>query len=382
MKIYVKVFVVGGGVVGCGIVLYLVCVGWDMMLVECDELIVGFIWYVVGFLLLFNMGYVISYIYDYLVKFYVGFEVEIGLNVGFICCGNLCMVQMQDWMDEYQFYFLIVEIVGVEYEFMIFLQIKECWFLVNIDGLKGVLFYLIDGYINFVDVMQVMVCVVCMVGVIIECRIQVNGYKWIGDEWIVICDRMVEKGGNFVFVNEFFEIWVEYVVIVIGNYVQCIVCLLGIKIFVILVEYQYIVIELDLVLVVWCVVGNFEYLVLCDVDVKWYVCEECGGWIFGFYECNVFVCFFYEVFEGFCVDLFFLDLEWIEEEYMLMIYWFLIFEIVGLKDDFNGLICYIFDGNLLVGFVLGLCNMWLVEGFFFGIIVVGGVGYYLVQMMI
>lgn len=50
----------------------------------------------------------------------------------------------------------------------------------------------------------------------------------------------------------------------------------------------------------------------------------------------------------------------------------------GLKDDFNGLICYMLDGNFLVGLVSGLCNMWLVEGFSFGIIVVGGIGYYFV----
>lgn len=158
--------------------------------------------------------------------------------------------------------------------------------------------------------------------------------------------------------------------------------MLGIKIFVILVEYQFIVIEFDFELQVYCVVGNFEYFVLCDVDVKWYVCEECGGWIFGLYECNVFVCFEYGVLDSFCVDLFLFDFDWIEEEYMLMIYCILLLEMVGLKDDFNGLICYMLDGNLLVGFVFGLWNMWLVEGFSFGIIVVGGIGYYLVQMMV
>jgi dimethylglycine dehydrogenase len=57
-------------------------------------------------------------------------------------------------------------------------------------------------------------------------------------------------------------------------------------------------------------------------------------------------------------------------------------ETVGLKDDFNGPICYTPDGNPLVGPVPGLRNMWIAEGFSFGITAAGGTGYYLAQMMV
>ena len=57
-------------------------------------------------------------------------------------------------------------------------------------------------------------------------------------------------------------------------------------------------------------------------------------------------------------------------------------ETVGLKDDFNGPICYTPDGNPLVGPAPGLRNMWLAEGFSFGITAAGGTGYYLAQMMV
>ena len=56
-------------------------------------------------------------------------------------------------------------------------------------------------------------------------------------------------------------------------------------------------------------------------------------------------------------------------------------ETVGLKDDFNGPICYTPDGNPLVGPAPGLRNMWLAEGFSFGITAAGGTGHYLAQMM-
>jgi dimethylglycine dehydrogenase len=56
-------------------------------------------------------------------------------------------------------------------------------------------------------------------------------------------------------------------------------------------------------------------------------------------------------------------------------------EVCGLKDDYNGPICYTPDGNPLVGPAPGLRNMWLAEGFSFGITAAGGTGHYLAQMM-
>ena len=56
-------------------------------------------------------------------------------------------------------------------------------------------------------------------------------------------------------------------------------------------------------------------------------------------------------------------------------------ETVGLKDDYNGPICYTPDGNPLVGPAPGLRNMWLAEGFSFGITAAGGTGHYLAQLM-
>ncbi len=56
-------------------------------------------------------------------------------------------------------------------------------------------------------------------------------------------------------------------------------------------------------------------------------------------------------------------------------------ESAGLKDDFNGPICYTPDGNPLVGPAPGLRNLWLAEGFSFGITAAGGTGHYLAQMI-
>ncbi|MFY8145876.1 MAG: FAD-dependent oxidoreductase, partial [Rhodobacter sp.] len=157
--------------------------------------------------------------------------------------------------------------------------------------------------------------------------------------------------------------------------------LLGIRTPAIPVEHQYIVTEPDPALVEWRKT-NPQHPVLRDADAKWYVREERGGWILGPYERNAPARFLYDVPPTFRADLFALDLERIETEYLSMIHRIPSSETVGLKDDFNGPICYTPDGNPLVGPAPGLRNMWLAEGFSFGITAAGGTGHYLAQMMV
>ncbi len=330
---------------------------------------------------LFNMGYATTHIHDYSVKLYAGLEAETGLNAGFTRCGNLRIAQTQARMDEYMLYSATAETVGIEHEFLTPAQIKERWPLLRTEDLQGALFHPTDGYINPADVTQAMARAARMAGATIERRIQVNGYEWTGEEWIVTCEKMIEKGGNLVPSGEPFQIRAEHVVTATGNHAQRTARLLGIKIPAIPVEHQYIVTEPDPDLAAWRAAGNPEHPVLRDADAKWYVREERGGWILGPYERNAPARFLYDVPESFRADLFALDLERIEQEYMSMIHRIPSSETVGLKDDFNGPICYTPDGNPLVGPAPGLRNMWLAEGFSFGITAAGGTGHYLAQMM-
>ena len=381
MKSHVKVLVVGGGAVGCGIALHLARAGWDTLLVERDELTAGSTWHAAGLLPLFNMGYATSHIHDYSVKLYAGLEEATGLNAGFTRCGNLRMAQTGARMDEYMLYSATAETVGIAHEFLTPGQIRDRWPLVRTDDLKGALFHPTDGYINPADVTQAMAKGARMAGCAIERKIQVNAYVWTGSEWIVTCERMVEKGGNLVPSGETFEIRAEHVVTATGNHAQRTARLLGIRIPAIPVEHQFIVTEPDPALLKWRAEGNPEHPVLRDADAKWYVREERGGWILGPYEKGAPARFPYGVPDSFRADLFPLDLDRIEEEYMAMIHRIPTSETVGLKDDFNGPICYTPDGNPLVGPAPGLRNMWLAEGFSFGITAAGGVGHYLAQLM-
>lgn len=382
MRSHVRAVVVGGGAVGAGIAYHLAKAGWtDTVLLERDELTSGSTWHAAGLLPLFNMGYATSHIHDYSVKFYKTLEAETGLNAGFSVVGNLRMAQTDARIDEFQLYASTAETVGIPYEWLTPSEIKSRWPLIRTEDLKGALFHPTDGYINPADVTQAMAKGARQRGVEIIRRAQVDSYVWTGSEWIVSGRMMVEKGGNLLPSEETFEIHAEHVVTATGNHAQRTAKLLGIKSPAIPVEHQYIVTEPDPALVEWRKT-NPEHPVIRDADALWYVREERGGWILGPYEDGAPARFEFGVPDSFRADLFPLDLERIEEEYMSMIHRLPSSEQVGLKDDFNGPICYTPDGNPLVGPAPGLRNMWLAEGFSFGITAAGGTGHYLAQMMV
>jgi dimethylglycine dehydrogenase len=300
MKTHVKALVVGGGAVGTSVAYHLARAGWDdVMLLERDELTSGSTWHAAGLLPYFNMSYATTHIHDYSIKFYKTLEEETGLNAGFSVVGNLRMAQSQARM-------------------------------VRTEDLVGAIYHPTDGYINPADVTMAMAKGARQRGVLIERKWQVDGYHWTGDHWEVTITKMVEKGGNLVPSEEQMVIHAEHVVTATGNHAQRTAKLLGLKIPAIPVEHQYIVTEPDPALVEWRKAGNPEHPVLRDADAKWYVREERGGWILGPYERNAPARFEYSVPDSFRADLFQLDLERIEEEYMSMIHRIPTSETVGL----------------------------------------------------
>ncbi|RKF15361.1 FAD-dependent oxidoreductase [Roseovarius spongiae] len=384
MKTTVKALVVGGGAVGTSIAYHLARAGWeDVMLLERDELTSGSTWHAAGLLPLFNMSYATTHIHKYSVDFYKTLEEETGLNAGFAVVGNLRMAQTQERMDEYMLYASTAETCGVPYVWLTPDEIKEKWPLIETSDLKGALYHNTDGYINPADVTMAMAKGARQRGVMIERKWQADAFHWTGDAWEVTATKMVEKGGNLVPGDEQIVITAEHVVTSSGNHAQRTARMLGIRMPAIPVEHQFIVMDQDPELVKFRKeAGNPEHPVIRDADAQSYVREERGGWILGVYEKGAPARFEYGVPDSFRADLFQLDLERIEEQYAAMIHRIPSCEESGLKDDFNGPICYTPDGNPLVGPAPGLRNMWLAEGFSFGITAAGGTGYYLAQMMV
>ena len=383
MKTNVKALVIGGGAVGTSIAYHLARAGWDdVMLLERDELTSGSTWHAAGLLPYFNMSFATTHIHDYSIRFYKALEEETGLNAGFAVVGNLRMAQTDERMEEYQLYASTAETCGVPYVFLTPEEIKAKWPLIETSDLKGALYHNTDGYINPADVTMAMAKGARQRGVMIERKWQADAFHWNGTHWEVTATKMVERGGNLVPSDEQIVITAEHVVTASGNHAQRTAKMLGIKIPAIPVEHQFIVMDADPALQAWRKDGNPEHPVVRDADAQSYVREERGGWILGVYEKHAPARFEYGVPDSFRADLFELDLERIESQYLAMIHRIPSCEDSGLKNDFNGPICYTPDGNPLVGPAPGLRNMWLAEGFSFGITAAGGTGYYLAQMMV
>ncbi len=384
MKTQVKALVVGGGAVGTSIAYHLARAGWDdVMLLERDELTSGSTWHAAGLLPYFNMSFATTHIHDYSIKFYKTLEEETGLNAGFAVVGNLRMAQTKERMDEYMLYASTAETCGVSYEWLTPDQIKAKWPLIRTEDLEGAIYHQTDGYINPADVTMAMAKGARQRGVVIERKWQADAFHWNGEAWEVTVTKMVERGGNLVPSDEQVVITAEHVVTASGNHAQRTAKMLGIKMPAIPVEHQFIVMDQDPELVAFRKgEGNVEHPVIRDADAQSYVREERGGWILGVYEPNAPARFEYGVPESFRADLFQLDLDRIEDQYIAMNHRIPSAENCGLKDDFNGPICYTPDGNPLVGPAPGLRNMWLAEGFSFGITAAGGTGYYLAQLMV
>ena len=383
MKTQVKALVVGGGAVGTSIAYHLAKAGWDdVMLLERDELTSGSTWHAAGLLPYFNMSYATTHIHDYSIRFYKTLEEETGLNAGFAVVGNLRMAQTQERMDEYMLYASTAETCGVPYTFMTPDEIKAKWPLLRTDDLKGALYHQTDGYINPADVTMAMAKGARQRGVMIERKWQADAFHWNGDAWEVTCTKMGDRGGNLVPTEEQVVITAEHVVTASGNHAQRTAKMLGIKMPAIPVEHTFIVMDQDPELVKWRQAGNPEHPVVRDADNESYAREERGGWILGIYERGAPARFEYGVPDSFRADLFPLDLDRIADQYMAMAERVPSCADSGLKDDFNGPICYTPDGNPLVGPAPGLRNMWLAEGFSFGITAAGGTGHYLAQLMV
>ena len=383
MKTQVKALVVGGGAVGTSIAYHLARAGWDdVMLLERDELTSGSTWHAAGLLPYFNMSFATTHIHDYSIKFYKTLEEETGLNAGFAVVGNLRMAQTDERMEEYMLYASTAETCGVPYQWMTPDEVKAKWPLIRTEDLKGAIYHQTDGYINPADVTMAMAKGARQRGVVIERKWQADAFHWNGEAWEVTVTKMVEKGGNLIPSDEQVVITAEHVVTASGNHAQRTAQMLGIKMPAIPVEHQFIVMDSDPELVKFRAEGNVEHPVIRDADAQSYVREERGGWILGVYEPNAPARFEYGVPDSFRADLFQLDLDRIEDQYMAMNHRIPSAEDCGLKDDFNGPICYTPDGNPLVGPAPGLRNMWLAEGFSFGITAAGGTGYYLAQLMV
>lgn len=370
MKSQAHVVVIGGGVVGVSTLYHLAKKGWsDVVLVERKELTSGSTWHAAGLLPLFNMSYSVGQLHRYSVELYEKLEAETGLDAGLRQVGNIRLAMNADRMDEFHQYAGVAATLGVEVNFLTPDEIKDLWPLCNTEGLVGGIVHPRDGYIQPADVTQAMArgardngAEIYRNTAVTAIELQPNG------EWIVKTD----KG----------DITCEHVVSASGNFARGTGAMVGLDIPVIPVEHQYIVTEAHPDIQARHEAGLPEMGVLREADGSWYLREEARGFILGPYEKGAPCCYVDGPSADSEYELFQEDLDRLEPHIEAAINRVPAFGEVGVKEVYNGAICYTPDGNPIVGPAWDLKNFWLNEGHSFGITAAGGAGWQLAEWMV
>ncbi len=370
MKTHASVVVIGGGVVGVSTLYHLAKKGWtDVMLCERKELTSGSTWHAAGLLPLFNMSYSVGQLHQYSLNLYDSLEKETGQNVGLRKVSNIRLAMNQDRMDEYYQYSGVAQTIGVNFEFVTPERIKEIWPLASTDGLVGAIIHPDDGYIQPADLTMALATGARKMGAEIYRNTSVIGIEQLASgEWKISTD----KG----------EIICEHVVSASGNFARKTGAMVGIDVPVIPVEHQFIVTEPHPKILDRQKKGLPEMGVLRESDGAWYMREEAGGLILGIYEQGAPCCYVDGPTDDSEYELFQESIDRLEPHIEAAIRRVPAFGEVGIKEVYNGAICYTPDGNPIVGPAWDLKNFWLNEGHSFGITAAGGAGWQLAEWIV
>jgi len=363
------VVVVGGGVVGVSTLYHLARKGWsDVVLVERRELTSGSTWHAAGLLPLFNMSYSVGQIHKYSVRFYQELADETGMDTGFRKVSNIRLARQPDRMDEYRYYAGVAKTIGVQVNFLEPEEIRERWPYVEIDGLIGAIEHPEDGYIQPADLTQALARAARERGAEIYRNTTVTG--------------IVRRNGDWVVETDNGDITCEHVVSATGNFVRKTGEMVGLDIPVMPVEHQYIVTEPHPEIRKFREAGGRELCVLRESDSSWYMREENYGLLLGPYEKGAPVCYVDGPHEDAEYELFQEDLERLEPYIETAIARVPYFGEVGIKQVYNGAICYTPDGSPIIGPAWELPNFWLNEGHSFGVTAAGGAGWQLAEWIV
>ncbi len=370
MESQARVVVIGGGVVGVSTLYHLAKKGWsDCILVERKELTSGSTWHAAGLLPLFNMSYSVGQIHRYSVELYETIEAETGQNVGLRQVSNIRLANTQERMDEYRYYAGVAETLGVDVRYLTPDQVSEIWPMCKTDDLVGAIQHPRDGYIQPADLTQALA-----IGA------RANGAK-IHRNTVV---RAIEQqaNGKWVVKTDKGDITCDHVVSASGNFARNTGAMVGLDIPAIPVEHQFIVTEPHPEILRRQKDGLPEMGVLRESDASYYMREEAGGLLLGPYEVGAPCCYVDGPSDSSEFELFPEDLERLEPHIEAAINRVPAFGEVGVKQVYNGAICYTPDGSPIIGPAWGLKNFWLNEGHSFGITAAGGAGWQLAEWIV
>lgn len=203
----VRVLIVGGGVMGCGLAYHLAHEGWtDVVLLEKAELTSGSTWHAAGQITQSTSSYGLGKCVAYNISLYSGtLEEETKQSVTWHDCGSLRLAYTEDEMDWLRQTLSISRALGFNIELIGSKRVRELHPYYDIHGVLGALHTPDDGHVDPSGVTHALATGARRLGVKIirRCRTtdikqQANG-EWrvsteLGD---IDCEHVVNAGGTY-----------------------------------------------------------------------------------------------------------------------------------------------------------------------------------------
>jgi dimethylglycine dehydrogenase len=147
MKTHARVAVIGGGIMGCAMLYYLVRQGChDAVLIEKGELTSGSTWHAAGQVPHFAESPLFARIQYESFESYKRLAEEIGEPTGVHAVGSLRLARTEDEVREYKRYLAFARPIGVEGDLIGPNETRALWPLLEFDGFKAALHTTLDGY--------------------------------------------------------------------------------------------------------------------------------------------------------------------------------------------------------------------------------------------
>ena len=361
MKTQARVVVIGGGAIGTSVLYHLAKYGWtDVALIEKHELTSGSTWLAAGNCSYYHPSYYCTQVNMKSIELYQKLEEETGQPSGWHTTGSIRTADNPDRMDELGYYYSMNRCLGLNVNWVTPDEIAKLHPLMNVEGLKGGLYWPDDGDVDPSSITQAMALGAKKIGAEIHTHTQVTGLSQKpNDEWVVHTD----KG----------DITCEWVVNAGGLWGPQVAAMAGIEIPSIAIEHTHILFE-----AIGAVEDRGTMLPLVrDPDRSIYIRQEMDSLILGMYEQNGKQWFPNGVPWDYAQTELQPDIDNVAVCVEDGIFRFPILGETGFKHVTVGPITYTPTGDPLVGPAYPLKNYFLACGYSFGITQAGGIGHYI-----
>ena len=371
-----RVVIIGGGAVGASCAYHIAKAGWDVVLLEKNELTAGSTWHAAGNCPSFSASWTVMNMQRYSLGLYRTLAEEVDYPMNYHVTGSIRLAHSKERMMEFERACSMGRYQGMDLAMLTNAEMKEKYPFLETHDLEGGFFDPDDGDIDPAQLTQALAKGARMAGAKIERFCPATGVSRDNGEWIVHthkgdirCEKVVNAAGYYAQrVGEWFKPYG-------GRTVPMAV-----------MSHQYFLTEEIPAIKEWCEsTGNRKLPLLRDPDSSYYLRQEKYGLNLGPYERN---CKAHWITpddpmpEDFSFQLYPDDLErleWYIEDAMGRVP--LLGE-GGVGRNINGPIPYAPDGLPLIGPMPGVPNAYEACVFTFGITQAGGAGKVLSEWVI